>query len=61
MHIHVENVANGDVYEVIAKPFNEQQQPVEGDEFLEDLNQSSEEPKAIEEDKHQSMSQLLEN
>ena len=60
MHMHGENVANRDVYEVIAEPFNEQQQ-VEEVEFIEDPTQGLEEPKAVEEGKHQSISQLLEN
>ena len=59
--MHVENVADGDVYEVITEPFNEQQQPVEEVELIEDPTQGSEEPKAVEEGKHRSMSQLLEN
>ena len=58
MHMHVENVAEGDVYEVITEPFHEQQQPAEEAEIFEDLNQSSEEPKALEEGKHQSITQF---
>ena len=36
MHIHIENVANGDTYELIAEPINEQQQ-VEEVELIEGL------------------------
>ena len=59
--MHVENVADRDVYEVITEPINEQQQQVEEVEFLEDPTQGSEEPKAVEEGKHRSISHLFEN
>ena len=55
MHMHVENVADGDVYEVIAEPFIKQQQQVEEVEFAGDQIQGSEEPKAFEEGKHWSI------
>ena len=61
MPMHVENVGEGDVYEVISEPFNEQPQPAEEAEFLEDLNESSEEPKTFEEGKHQKHNPVLEN
>ena len=56
MHVHVENVADRDAYELIAEPINEQQQ-VEEVELIEGPTQGSEEPKAIEEGKHRSMTQ----
>ena len=58
--MRVEDAADGSLFELIAEPINEQQ-PGEEVEIIEDPTQGSEEPKAVEEGKHQSMSQLLEN
>ena len=58
--MHVENVVDRDVYELIIEPINEQQL-VEEIELIEGTTQGLEEPKAVEECKHRSMTQLLEN
>ena len=58
MHLHVGNVTEGEAYETISEPLLDQQQPDAEADYLEDLNQSSEEPKAVEEGKHWSMSQF---
>ena len=53
--MHVENVVDRDVYELIIEPINEQQL-VEEIELIEGPTQGLEEPKAVEEGKHKSMS-----
>ena len=55
MHLHVGSTAEKGAYEAVGEPFPDQQQPANEPEYLEDPNQSSEEPKATEEGKHQSM------
>ena len=55
MHLHVGIVSEGEAYEAVEELFPDPQQPGTAQEYFEDPNQSSEEPKATEEGKHRSM------
>ena len=58
MHLHVGIVTEGEAYETVGKLLPNLQQPEAVTEYLEDLNQSSEEANAAEEGKHQSITQF---